>query len=88
VLLGVDQASSTDLQQVGSGTRAVVAVGVGIGAALPLSRRWRVALELDGTRVAFAPETYVNLNGTRTTVLTPSPWQGIASVKLEFVPWP
>jgi hypothetical protein len=87
VLLAVDQARS-DLKPAGSGTRAVVAVGVGIGAALPLSRRWRIALELDGARVAFAPETYVNLNGIKTTVLTPSPWQGIASAKLEFVPWP
>lgn len=88
VLLAADQASSTALPKPGSGTRAVVAVGAGIGAALPLGKRWRIGVALDGARVAFAPETYVDFDGTRTTVLTPSPWQGIAAAKLEFVPWP
>jgi hypothetical protein len=88
VLLGADQASSSELQRIGSGTRAVLAVGGGIGVAVPLGKRWRVALELAGARTVFAPETYVNLNGTRTTVLTPPSWQGMAVAKLEFVPWP
>lgn len=88
VLLGADQASSSELQRIGSGTRAVLAVGGGIGVAVPLGKRWRVALELDGARTVFAPEAYVSLNGTRTTVLTPPSWQGMAVAKLEFVPWP
>jgi hypothetical protein len=88
MLLAADQASSKDLPKVGSGTRAVLAVGVGVGADLPLSKRWRIGLELDGARVAFAPEAYLDLNGTKTTVLAPAPWQVIAAAKLEFVPWP
>lgn len=88
VWLAADQASSSNLPKAGRGTRAVVAVGVGIGVAVPLGRRWRVGVGLDGARVAFAPETYVDWNGTRTTVLAPSPWQGMAMAKLEFVPWP
>lgn len=88
VWLAVDQASSTDLPRVGSGTRVVVAVGAGMGVAVPLGKRWRVGVGLAGTRLAFAPETFVDLNGIRTTVLAPSPWQGMAVAKLEFVPWP
>jgi hypothetical protein len=84
----VDQASSSDLQNVDKGTRLVMAVGAGIGVALPLSRRWRVGLDLQGVRVAFAPDTYLNLNGTKTKVLAPPSWQGLAAAKLEFVPWP
>lgn len=85
--LAADQASS-DLPRADSGTRLVMAVGAGIGAALPLGRRWRVGLDLQGVRVAFAPDTYVDWNGSKTKVLAPSPWQGLAAAKLEFVPWP
>jgi hypothetical protein len=88
VWLAADQASSSDLPRVASGTRVVVAAGIGIGVALPVSQRWRVGLDLEGVRVAFAPDTYVDWNGTRTMVLAPSPWQGMAAVKLEFLPWP
>jgi hypothetical protein len=88
VWLASDRASSSELPKLGSGSRMVMSVGVGIGAMLPLSRRWRLGLELEGVRVAFAPDTYVDWNGARTTVLAPSPWQGMAAAKLEFVPWP
>jgi hypothetical protein len=88
VWLAADEASSSDLPRVASGTRVVVAAGVGIGVALPVSPRWRVGLDLEGVRVAFAPDTYLDWNGTRTMVLAPSPWQGMAKVKLEFLPWP
>jgi hypothetical protein len=88
VLLAADHASSAELPRAGSGTRMVMAVGAGVGVAVPLSKRWRLGLCLEGFRVAFAPDTYVDWNGTRTTVLAPSPWQGMASARLEFVPWP
>jgi hypothetical protein len=87
VLFATDHASS-ELPRAGSGTRMVMAVGAGVGVAVPLSKRWRIGLDLEGFRVAFAPDAYVDWNGTRTTVLAPSPWQAMASAKLEFVPWP
>ena len=87
VWLAADQASSSGLPKVGSGTRMVMAVGAGIGVALPLSRRWRIGLDLEGARVAFAPDTTVDLNGTK-AVMAPPSWQGMAAAKLEFVPWP
>jgi hypothetical protein len=86
--VSLDQASSSDLPKPGSGTRAVVAVGVDLDAAWPLGKRWRVGIELAAARVAFAPAMYVDWRGLQTTVLTPSPWQGMAAAKLEFVPWP
>lgn len=88
VWLAADQASSSELPKLGSGSRMVMSVGAGIGAVLPLGRRWRLGLDLEGTRVAFAPDTYVDWDGDRITVLAPTPWQGMAAAKLEFVPWP
>lgn len=86
--LAADQARSSGLQQVHEGTRLMMAVGVGIGVALPLSQRWRVGLDLQGVRTVFAPDIYVDLNRIRTTVLAPPSWQALAAAKLEFVPWP
>ena len=88
LLLAVDRGAASGLATGGSGDRAVLAVGVGIGAAVPLSRRWRLSLGLEGFRVAFAPDYFVESEGVRTVVLSPSPWEGIASAKLEFVAWP
>jgi hypothetical protein len=88
VWLAADQASSSGLQKVDSGTRVMLAVGAGMGVSVPLSQRWRIGLDLQGVRVAFAPEAYVDLNGTRTPVLVPPAWQGMVAAKLEFVPWP
>lgn len=88
VWLAADRASSSGLQQVHEGTRLMMAVGVGIGVAVPLSQRWRVGLDLQGVRTAFAPDTYVDLNKIQTTVLAPPSWQALAAAKLEFVPWP
>jgi hypothetical protein len=33
----------------------------------------------------FSPDYFVEINGVRTVILAPSPWEGIASAKLEFV---
>jgi hypothetical protein len=88
VWLAADQASSSNLPRVGRGSRLVMAVGAGIGVVLPLSRRWRVGLDLAAVRVVFAPDITVDWNGTRSKVLAPAPWQGLAAAKLEFVPWP
>jgi hypothetical protein len=88
VWLAADQASSSKLPRVASGRRLVMAVGAGIALALPLSKRWRIGLALEGGRVAFAPDTYLESSGTKRTVLAPPPWQGMAAAKLEFVPWP
>lgn len=90
LLIAVDQGTSSNLSPRGSGARAVVAVGAGVGVAVRLASRWRVGLGLDLVRVAFAPDYYVELNGQKTPVpvLAPSPWQGVASAKVEFVAWP
>lgn len=88
VWLAADQASSSNLPRVASGRRLVMVVGAGVGLALPVSKRWRIGLALEGGRVAFAPDTYLESSGTKRTVLAPPPWQGMAAAKLEFVPWP
>jgi hypothetical protein len=88
LLLAFDHASSDSLAQGGSGDREVLAVGAAIGVAARLSPRWRLSLGLEGFRVALAADYVVDLAGTRTVVLAPSPWEGIACAKLEFVPWP
>jgi hypothetical protein len=88
LLLSFDRGTSAALAQVSSGDREVLAVGLGLGVAVRLSARWRVSLGLEGYRVALGANYFVEINGVRTVVLSPSPWQGIASVKLEFVAWP
>ena len=88
LLLAFDHASSDSLAQGGSGDREVLAVGAAIGVAARLSPRWRLSLGLEGFRVALGANYVVDLAGKKTVVLTPSPWEGIASAKLEFVAWP
>jgi len=88
LLLAFDHASSDSLAQGGSGDREVLAVGAAIGVAARLSPRWRLSLGLEGFRVALGANYVVDLAGKKTVVLTPFPWEGIASAKLEFVPWP
>jgi hypothetical protein len=88
LLLAVDQGTSSNLATGGSGAREVLAVGAGIGVAARLSARWRLSLGLEGFRVAFGADYFVDIDGKRTVVLPPSPWEGIASAKLEFIAWP
>jgi hypothetical protein len=88
LLLSFDHGSSAAIAQVGSGDRDVLLAGFGLSAAVRLSARWRVSLGIEGYRVALAADYIVQLGGARTVVLSPSPWQGIASAKLEFVAWP
>jgi hypothetical protein len=88
VLFAVDQGSSDSLTKGGSGDRVVLAAGAAIGVAARLSLRWRLSLGLEGFRVALGADYFVELAGNRTVVLSPSPWEGIASAKLEFVAWP
>jgi hypothetical protein len=88
LLLAVDQGTSSGLATGGTGAREVLAVGAGLGVAARLSTRWRLSLGLEGFRVAFSPDYFVEINGVRTVILAPSPWEGIASAKLEFVAWP
>jgi hypothetical protein len=88
LLLAFDHGSSASLAQGGSGDREVLALGAAIGVAARLSPRWRLSLGLEGFRVALGANYVVDLAGKRTVVLTPTPWEGIASAKLEFVAWP
>jgi len=88
LLLAFDHGSSASLAQGGSGDREVLAVGVAIGVAAQLSPRWRLSLGLEGFHVALGADYVVDLAGKKTVVLAPSPWEGIASAKLEFVVWP
>jgi hypothetical protein len=87
LLLAVDHANAS-LAEHASGYREVLAVGAGLGVAVRLSPRWRVSLGLEGFRVALGADYVVMVAAQRTVVLSPSPWQGIASAKLEFVAWP
>jgi len=86
LLFGVDH--GTGIDQVSSGDLATLAVGATVGAALRLSRRWRISAELKGFRAALGADFVVNINGNRTVVLAPTSWTGIAAVSLEFVAWP
>ena len=88
LLLSFDRGNSTGLAQVSRGDREVLAVGLGLGVAVRLSARWRASLGIEGYRVAPGANYFVEIDGVRTVVLSPSPWQGIASVKLEFIAWP
>jgi hypothetical protein len=88
LLLAFDHGSSASLAQNGSGDREVLALGAAVGAAARLSPRWRLSLGLEGFRVALGANYVVDLAGKKTAVLAPSPWEGIASAKLEFVAWP
>jgi hypothetical protein len=88
LLLSFDHGSTQGLAQGSSGDREVLAVGLGLSVAVRLSARWRVSLGLEGYRVALGADYFVELNGRRTVVLSPSPWEGIASAKLELVVWP
>ena len=88
LLLSFDHGSTQDIAQGSSGDREVLAAGLGLGVALRLAARWRVSLGLEGYRVALGADYFVQINGVKTVVLSPSPWQGIASAKLEFVAWP
>jgi hypothetical protein len=88
LLLAVDHGNAASLAEQQSGYRAVLAVGVAIGVALRLSPRWRVSLGLEGLRVALGADYVVMVAAQRAVVLSPSPWEGIASAKLEFVAWP
>ena len=88
LLLAFDHGGSDSLAQGGSGDRAVLAAGAAIGVAARLSPRWRLSLGLEGFRVVLGADYIVDLAGKRTVVLAPSPWEGIASAKLEFVAWP
>ena len=87
LLFAVDHGSATNLATAQSGDRMVVAAGAGIGLALALSHRWRLSLGLEGFRVVWGADYFVTLD-RKTVVLSPSPWEGIASAKLEFVLWP
>jgi hypothetical protein len=88
LLLAFDHGSSASLAQSGSGDREVLALGAAFGVAARLSPRWRLSLGLEGFRVALGADYVVDLAGKRTVVVAPSPWEGIASAKLEFVAWP
>jgi hypothetical protein len=88
LLLAFDHGNSDSLAQGGSGDREVLAVGVAMGVAARLSPRWRLSVGLEGFRVALGADYVVDLAGQKTVVLAPSPWEGIASAKLEFVAWP
>jgi hypothetical protein len=88
LLLAFDHGSSASLAQSGSGDREVLALGAAIGVATSLTPRWRLSLGLEGFRVALGADYVVDIAGKRTVVLPPSPWEGIASAKLEFVAWP
>jgi hypothetical protein len=88
LMLSFDHASSQGISVTGSGNRRLVAVGVGITAAMRLSARWRVSLGLEGFRVAAGGHYIVAIDGKKVEVLAPSPWQGFACLKMEFVAWP
>jgi len=88
LLLSFDHGSTVGLTQGSSGDREVLAAGFGIGIAVRLSPRWRISLGLEGLRAALGANYFVDLNGVKTVVLPPSPWEGIASANLEFFAWP
>lgn len=86
-LVGIDDGSSTGLDQGGSGYRATLAVGATLAASLRLSPRWRLSAGLEGFRAALGADYAVTVGGKRTVVLAPSSWTGLAAVRLEFVAW-
>jgi hypothetical protein len=87
VLLGYDQGSGL-LAQAGSGGRTTLALGVATAVALSLSPRWRLGVGLEGARSVAGGDFFVQLDGQPTVVLAPPAWEGMAAVRLEFLPWP
>ena len=86
--LSIDQGKTQDLLEVANGTRESLAAGLLLGVGVRLSARWRIALDITGLRQVASADFVVDLDGTRTVVLPPPTWQGIACAKLEFVMWP
>jgi hypothetical protein len=87
LLFSFDRGRS-NLVKGGSGNRVTLAVGAAIDFAIHLSPRWRLSAGFEGFRAALGSNYFVQIEGTRTVVLSPSPWEGIAAAKLEFAPWP
>jgi len=77
-----------DLAQTGSGDRATLAVGVATALAVRLSPRWRLGVGLEGFRAALGGDFFVEIDGKRSVVLAPPPWESIAALRLEFLAWP
>jgi hypothetical protein len=88
LLVSIDQGKTQDLLEVANGTRESLAAGLLLGMGVRLSSRWRIALDVAGLRQVAGADFVVNLDGTRTVVLPPPTWQGVACAKLEFVMWP
>ena len=63
-------------------------MGAGLAIALQLASRWRLSATLEGFHATLGGDYVVVVNGSRTVVLSPPSWEGIASAQVEFVAWP
>ena len=87
VQLTRDNGSTENIALGGDGTRNLLALGVVAGAALALSSRWRLGVEVGGYRTAVEPEFYVTTDAGRLIVLHRSPWDGLFALRIEYVLW-
>ncbi len=87
-LVSIDQGTTENLAVSAEGRRAALAAGLVLGAGVGLSRRWRLALDIQGLRAVAGADFVVDFDSGRKPVLPPPTWQGIVCAKLEFVAWP
>lgn len=88
LLVRFEQAHSQNLDQVGDGGRATLALGGTLAPSWTLSPRWRLGLRVAGYRASAGSNYVVTVGGARRVVLAPPSWEAQAAAYLEFAPWP
>jgi len=82
-LLTLERGEAQAIAAPAAAWRAILAVGVGAGAALPIGRRARVTLHVAAVRAALGRSYAVE--GVPGAVLDPPRWQALGGLGLEWI---